>query len=240
MQRFLAKEGFAVAAAAGGVEGLRLAREVRPAAITLDILMPDIDGWTVLAALKGDPELADIPVIVVTIVDERGRGYALGATDHMVKPIDRDRLAAVLRRLCGDRRLRRVLVVEDEETTREVIRRALQAEGWSVTEAANGRIALERVTADAPDIIVLDLMMPEMDGFEFLAELRNHEAWKNIPVLVVTAKDLTEQDHRRLNGRVERILQKGAYSREELLGQVRELLAARVAGGKAGQGGEAR
>jgi signal transduction histidine kinase/CheY-like chemotaxis protein len=237
LERFLAREGFAAVTAQGGLEGLRRAREVHPVAITLDIMLPDLDGWTVLSALKGDPELADIPVVVVTIVDDRTRGYALGATDYLVKPIDRDRLAKVLRRLTGDRPLRRVLVVEDDETTRELLRQTLQGEGWAVTEAANGLSALERVAAGLPDAIVLDLMMPEMDGFEFLAELRRHREWHEIPVLVVTAKDLTEEDRRRLDGGVRRVLQKGLHSREALLDEVRHLLAARVGDRAAGAKG---
>ncbi len=225
LERFLRREGFAPVTATSGVEGLRQAKDLRPAAITLDIMLPDIDGWAVLAALKGDPELADIPVIVVTIVDDRTRGYALGATDYLVKPVDRGRLARVLRSLCGDRPLRRVLVVDDDGLARDMLREALGEEGWGVTEAENGRIALERVAAAAPDVILLDLMMPEMDGFEFLAALRSNPAWRPIPVLVLTAKDLTEEDRRRLNGEVERILQKSLSGREALLREVRDLLA---------------
>jgi signal transduction histidine kinase/DNA-binding response OmpR family regulator len=229
MERFLVKEGFAVVTAADGVDGLKRAREVRPAAITLDVLMPDLDGWTVLAALKGDPDLADIPVVFVTILDEKTRGYALGATDYLVKPVERERLAQVLTRLCGDRPSRRVLLVEDDETTRTVIRHALERDGWAITPAENGRVALARVGEGRPDVILLDLMMPEMDGFEFLAELRRHEAWRDIPVVVLTAKDLTDDERRRLNGEVERIMQKGAYDRDELLREVGRVVAACVA-----------
>jgi signal transduction histidine kinase/CheY-like chemotaxis protein len=229
MERFLVKEGFPVVTAANGVEGLRRAREVRPAAITLDVVMPDLDGWTVLAALKGDPELADIPVIFVTILDEKTKGYSLGATDYLVKPIDRERLAQVLKRICGDRPSRRILLVEDDETTRTVTRHALERDGWSVTQAENGRVALARMAENRPDAIVLDLMMPEMDGFEFLAELRRHPIWRDIPVLVLTAKDLTDEDRRRLNGEVERVMQKGASDRDELLREVGRALAACVA-----------
>jgi CheY-like chemotaxis protein len=219
MQHFLAKEGFSVVTAASGVEALRCAREVHPAAITLDVLMPDLDGWTVLAALKGDPALADIPVILVTIVDERNRGYALGATEYMVKPIDRDRLIALLRTLCAHRP-GHLLLVEDDEATRALIRQALEREGWAIAQAENGRVALDRVAEARPDVILLDLMMPEMDGFEFLAELRRQQDWRDIPVLIVTAMDLSDDDRRRLNGGVERIMQKGAYSRADLLSEV--------------------
>ena len=228
MERFLVKEGFSVITAANGIEGLKRAREAHPAAITLDVMMPDLDGWTVLAALKGDPALADIPVILVTIVDEKARGYALGATDYMVKPIDRERLASVLRTLCGDRPAPHVLVVEDDETTRSVIRQTLERAGWSVAQAEHGRKGLDRVAERRPDVIVLDLMMPVMNGFDFLDALRENAEWRGIPVLVLTAMDLTDEDRRRLNGEVERILQKGASARDQLLDEVGRLLASVV------------
>jgi CheY-like chemotaxis protein len=229
MERFLTKEGFSVVLAEGAVEGLRRAREVRPAAITLDVMMSDLDGWTVLAALKGDPELADIPVILVTIVDEKNKGYALGAADYLVKPIDRDRLARVLRKLCGDCPSRDVLIVEDDDTTREVLRGALARDGWSVAQAENGRVGLTRLAEKIPNVILLDLMMPEMDGFEFVAELRRTPEWRHIPVLVVTARDLSDEDRRRLHGGVQQIIQKGAYDRDRLLFEVGQVLAATVA-----------
>ena len=229
MERFLVKEGFSVITAANGIEGLKRAREAHPAAITLDVMMPDLDGWTVLAALKGDPALADIPVILVTIVDEKARGYALGATDYMVKPIDRERLANVLRSLCGDHPAPHALVIEDDETTGLVIRQTLERAGWSVAQAEHGRSGLERVADRRPDVIVLDLMMPEMNGFDFLDALRGNPDWRAIPVLVLTAMDLSDEDRRRLNGEVERILQKGASAREELLDEVGRILASIVA-----------
>jgi GAF domain-containing protein/CheY-like chemotaxis protein/HAMP domain-containing protein len=228
MERFLVKEGFSVVTAANGIEGLKRARETRPAAITLDVMMPDLDGWTVLAALKGDPALADIPVILVTIVDEKARGFALGATDYMVKPIDRERLASVLRALCGDRSAPHILVIEDDEDTRSVIRQTLERAGSAVAQAEHGREGLDRVAERRPDVIVLDLMMPEMNGFDFLDALRENPEWRGIPVLVLTAMDLTDDDRRRLNGEVERILQKGASARDQLLDEVGRLLASVV------------
>ena len=228
MDRFLVKQGFSVITAASGIEGLRLAREARPAAITLDVMMPDLDGWTVLAALKGDPALADIPVILVTIVDEKARGYSLGATDYMVKPIDRERLAAVLKTLCGNRPAPHALVVDDDPTVRAVVSQTLERAGWSIAEAENGRIALQRVAARRPDVIVLDLLMPELNGFEFLAALRREPAWRGVPVVVLTSMDLTVEDRRILNGSVERILQKGAWERDQLLAEVGRVLASVV------------
>ena len=230
--RFLTREGFSVVTADGGREGLRLARELHPAAITLDVMMPDLDGWTVLAAIKGDPALADIPVILMTILDEKNRGYSLGAADYLVKPVDRERLNVILRGIVGPAG-RRVLVVDDDDIMRRGVLQALEKAGWTVREADNGRVGLERLAEALPDIIVLDLMMPEMDGFEFLDELRKRAEWRHIPVVVVTAKDLTEEDHRRLNGEVERVLQKDAPTRDDMLREVGVTLAGCIERGRA-------
>jgi signal transduction histidine kinase/CheY-like chemotaxis protein len=223
-ERFLVREGFAVVTARGGRDALRLARELLPAAITLDVMMPDLDGWTVLAAIKGDPDLADIPVILMTIVDERSRGYSLGAAEYMVKPVDRERLGGVLRAIVG-RGARRVLVVDDDEFLRREVRSYLEKEGWSVAEAGDGRAALERLAQEPADIVLLDLMMPEMDGFELLDELRHSARWRHIPVVVITARDLTDEDRRRLSYGVERILQKDAPTLDEMLREVSATLA---------------
>jgi two-component system, NtrC family, sensor kinase len=226
MQRFLGKEGFRVVTAHGGEDGLRQARELRPDAITLDVMMPGMDGWAVLSALKADPEVADIPVVMLTIVDDKNLGYALGASDYLTKPIDRERLVTVLKQYRHDRP---VLVVDDDPTVRHLFRRLLEPEGYVVAEAENGRAALERLRDVSPSVILLDLMMPEMDGFDFAAELRRHDAWREIPIIVITARDLSREDHERLNGYVQKILQKGAHGRDQLLAEVRELVATRVA-----------
>jgi CheY-like chemotaxis protein len=194
--------------------------------ITLDVLMPGLDGWSVLQELKGDPTLADIPVVMLTIVEEKNQGYALGAADYMVKPLDRDRLRALLSRY-REATTRRALVIEDDPDVRAWLCRRLREEGWSVAEAENGRVALGHLAETPTDLVLLDLMMPEMDGFEFLDELRRTEAGhRGIPVVVVTAADLSESDHQRLNGGVLRVLQKGSRSRDELLSELHELLAA--------------
>jgi CheY-like chemotaxis protein len=229
-QRFLGKGGFHVVVAASGEEGLRLAKALKPAVIALDVLMPGMDGWAVLTALKADPDLADIPVIMLSIVDDKGMGYALGAADYLTKPIDWERLPGTLRKYQQARPQCPVLVVEDDADLREMMRRTLENGGWAVIEAANGRVALERLIEQRPELILLDLMMPEMDGFQFLEEVRTHEEWRSIPIVVVTAKDLTDEDHRRLSASVARVLQKGLYSREEMLREVRDLVAARVQG----------
>ena len=226
MQRFLTKEGFRVVTAGGGEEGLRRARELRPDAITLDVMMPGMDGWAVLSALKADADVAGIPVVMLTIVDDKNLGYALGASDYLTKPIDRERLVTVLKQ---HRRDRPVLVVDDDSGARALLRRMLESEGFEVVEADNGRMALDRLREVSPSVVLLDLMMPEMDGFEFVAEFRRHEPWRAIPIIVVTAKDLSHDDRERLNGYVQKILQKGTHGRAELLAEVRELVAASVA-----------
>ncbi len=229
MERHLTREGFHVITADSGATGIARAKEMHPSAITLDIMMPDIDGWTVLAALKGDPRLQDIPVVLVTIVDERQRGYTLGATDYLVKPVNRERLASTLRALCGHGSGHHLLLIEDDESARAVVRQGMEREGWQVLEAANGRLALQALQAlqpQRPDAIVLDLMMPEMDGFEFLAELRRHAPWRDIPVLVVTALDLSDEDRQRLHSEVERVIQKSGQTREQLLHDVSATLTA--------------
>ncbi len=224
LQRSLSKEGFRVECAANGEEGLRLARQLNPQVITLDVMMPDMNGWTVLTAIKTDPHLAEVPVIMLTIVEEKNLGFALGASDYLTKPIEHHRLVGTLRKYLPEDKPRSLLIVEDDSNTRELMRRTLEKEGWNIAEAENGRIGLQRVAEHIPTLILLDLMMPEMDGFEFLSELRKREAWRGIPVIVVTAKDLTDEDRLRLNGYVEKILQKGAYSREALLSEVHDLV----------------
>jgi signal transduction histidine kinase/CheY-like chemotaxis protein len=225
LEGFLVGEGFRVLTATDGDDGLRLARETHPDAITIDLKLPNLEGWSLLTAIKADPELGEVPVIVLLVVDEERTGFPLGAADYLTKPIDRDRLAAVLRRHCGDR-LAPVLVIEDDDATREMVRRMLEREGLAVVEAADGREGLARVAERLPSLILLDLLMPGMDGFEFLSELHANPEWHSIPVVVVTAKDLTAEEQRRLSGQVQEVLRKGAYTRERLLAEVRERVAA--------------
>ena len=212
--------------ASDGEEGLSRARQLRPVLITLDVIMPGLDGWAVLAALKADPELADIPVIMLTMVDDRNKGFALGASDYLTKPLDRGRLAALLRQVPGPRP---VLLGPGRRGRRADPPRAPRDAGEGGLGRGRGRRTGARpstaVAARRPDLILLDLLMPEMDGFEFLEELRKEEANRSIPIVVITAKTITAEDRMRLNGSVERILLKKASSREELLRQVRELVA---------------
>ncbi len=230
MRRYLTKEGFRPETAPNGEEGLRLAKLLSPVAITLDVMMPGMDGWAVLQQLKADEETQDIPVIMLTMVDDKNLGFALGATDYLTKPVDRNRLASLLGRYRCSEGGCRVLLVEDDDPTREMMHAMLVREGWRVDEAVNGRVALDHLEAEPPDLILLDLMMPEMDGFEFAHRLRERKEWQDIPVIVLTAKDITEEDRLRLNGYVQNILQKGAWDRDALLGQIKELVVARKRG----------
>ena len=229
-RRVLAREGYRVAEAADGESGLRLARELHPDLITLDVLMPGMDGWAVLAELKEDVALAAIPVILQTITEDRNMGFALGASEYLTKPIERKQLAALVKRYVPSPSSGSVLVVEDDAPTRALLVRALSGAGWTVVEAANGRLALEAIAESTPNLVLLDLMMPEMDGFEFLDVLRREESRRSIPVVVITAKSLTEHDRRRLNGDVARVVQKHSLDAEALLAEVRSVLVTRRAG----------
>jgi CheY-like chemotaxis protein len=213
-----------VATAAGGLEGLKLAKELRPIAITLDVMMPDLDGWSVLAALRQDPELAEIPVIMITILDEHRRGVALGAAGYLTKPIDRERLTRMIGRFRAPARATRVMLVEDDASQRERLRGWLADEHhWTVQEAANGREALGLLQQAKPDVILLDLMMPEMDGFAVVAALQKEPRWREIPVVVITARDLDAKDRERLNSGVRSVLVKETFRPADLVERIRRL-----------------
>jgi CheY-like chemotaxis protein len=219
MRRMLTREGYRVITAASGAAGIELARQFRPSVITLDVLMPDQDGWSVLSQLKSDPDLVDIPVVMQTILDESRKGFMLGASEFLTKPIERARIIEVIRRL-HHKIERTALVVEDDEDTRSLIVDWLQTEGWKVHNARNGLEGLQAYLQHTPGLIILDLMMPEMDGFEFLDDLRQQHLAVEPSVIVVTAKDLTPEDLERLNGGVQRIIQKGDHSSQRILKEI--------------------
>jgi len=197
------------------------ARRIRPFAITLDVMMPGKDGWQVIQELKADPETRDIPVVMCTIVSEKGRGLSLGAADYLVKPILEQDLISALDRLDREEGRHRVLVVDDQPDDRNLLRRMIEAqEGYEVIEAGSGQEAILLVHQRRPHIIILDLLMPEMDGFAVLEALKADEATRAIPIIVVTAKELTERDRQVLNNRIEALIQKGVLQREELLEDV--------------------
>jgi CheY-like chemotaxis protein len=224
--RTLQAAGMRAVTASNGREALRLARSLHPVAITLDVMMPGMDGWDVLRELKADRKTRDIPVIMVTMTDDRSLGFALGATEFLTKPVQRAQLLQLLQRYAREDSERRALVVDDQPENREVLRRALEHEGWQVSEAENGRVALERVAERAPSLILLDLMMPVMDGFEFVMEMRKLESGCSIPIVVVTAKDITDEDRRRLDGGVVGLIEKRGLAQESLLEQLRAQVAA--------------
>jgi CheY-like chemotaxis protein len=225
IKRQLSREGFNVVTASSGQEALQLARQVRPSVVTLDIMMPGMDGWAVLTAFKNDPNLAAIPVLMCSMLDDRHLGFSLGASEFLEKPINRDRLVSTLRKYSSTSGAGHILLVEDDATVRELMARILRKEGWNVVEAENGLVALKLVAVHRPDVILLDLMMPQMDGFTFAQELRKIERNGTIPVIVLTAKELTAEDHQRLSGQVHSIMSKKGPSGGENLGlQMHDLL----------------
>ena len=237
VRRFLEKEGFRILCAQCGAEGIEMARQFSPSVIVLDVMMPTMDGWSVLTRLKGDPAVAAIPVVMLTMVNNKEMGFSLGVDDYMLKPIERSGFVATLRKYCAATESPTVLVVEDDPTTRDLVRSSLEREHLIVLEAANGTEGLRLLQTTRPALILLDLMMPELDGFQFAQEVRANPLWRDIPIVVMTAKNITPEDRARLDGQVARILQKGAYSREELLAEVSLRIAAGGACIRAAAGG---
>ena len=220
LSRNLGRGGFNVQTASNGKDAVDVARSFKPDVITLDVLMPYMDGWAVLNEIKKDDDLAHIPVIMVSITEDKKLGFSLGASEFLTKPVDQQELRATIEKYVGNGKPGRVMIVEDDDSTRELLARIMENNGQQVTQAANGRIGLELLEEGAPDVIVLDLMMPEVDGFEFLAELRANKKWSGIPVIIVTAKTLTEEEHDRLKGNVEQVLQKGDQPIEQLMQEI--------------------
>lgn len=225
MKRYLANEGWTLAFASNGQEGLQLAKELRPKVICLDILMPSMDGWNVLSAIKSDPELQSIPVVIWSMTNDNHLGYALGASEFLTKPVNREQLIHVMDKYVSKRTDHTVLVIEDDAATSELMTRLLQKEGYAVTQAQNGRIALDCIARVEPKMILLDLMMPKMDGFQFIEELRKQESWSEIPIVVVTAKSITTADRLKLNGYVKGVIQKGSFDHKSLLAEIRRYVA---------------
>ena len=220
LTRFLEREGFAVRLAADGRTGIELARAIRPRAILLDVLMPQMDGWAVLSAIKADPEIEHTPVVMVTFVNEPGLSDYLGATDTVLKPVEWNRLKNVMERFRdkpGD-----ILVVDDERDNRHLLRTILEADGWIVSEAENGREALDIVLHAPPKVVLLDLTMPVMDGFTFMDQLRSRPGCADIPVVVYTARLMSAEEEERLAGAA-RVLRKGEIDLRQLAGELKEV-----------------
>jgi CheY-like chemotaxis protein len=238
LRTYLEADGYRVELARDGQDAIVAARELRPFAITLDISLPKIDGWSVLNALKREPATSEVPVIVVSIVDNRDFGLVLGATEYLVKPIDHERLRSVLHALDGNGTPNdgTVLVVDDDPAVCDVLSSVLSDDGWRVATASDGLQALEAIDRERPSAMVLDLMMPRVDGFEVLQSVRSQPATRDLPVVIVTAKDLTDDDRKRLARGAERVIMKQALRIEDLREEVRGLLATyrqRAQGGSA-------
>ncbi len=220
----LESEQFRVVSASDGVEGLTLARELRPTVILLDIHLPRLDGWTVLAELKSDPVLAQIPVIMMSVEEQRARGYSFGACEYLVKPVEPDRLVSVVRRAilpsAGD-----VLIVDDDESTREVVSRHLRRAGYSTVEARDGEEALLRARVLTPGLVILDLLMPGVDGFEVLRTIRSEGM--RMPVVVLTGKVLAADEERTLREGMARIVHKGGTALDNVVREAKQLLMAK-------------
>ncbi|MGC9397609.1 MAG: GAF domain-containing protein [Anaerolineae bacterium] len=219
-RRYLEKQGYRVVGLTRGDRVVAEAKRLQPFAITLDILMPDQDGWDVIQALKTDPETRDIPIIVCSIVSDRDKGLSLGVTDYLVKPILEQELLDALERLSKEERPHYVLVVDDGAEDRELLRRILEGAGYEVAVASGGMEAIAKIEESRPDLLVLDLMMPEMDGFAVLETLRSNAATRQLPVIVVTAKELTIEERERLNMQVAALLEKGIFNQDLLLEDV--------------------
>ena len=224
IKRLLEKDGFNVVVAHTGQDGLRIAHEMPLVAITLDVTMNGLDGWSVLSVLKADPKLKDIPVVMLTGIDDKGKGYSLGATDYLIKPVSREQLNNALQKFYTPSRISSVLLIEDDLPTRSVMARTLEKMDWTVYEAGNGQEGLERLEQHKPDLILLDLMMPVMDGFEFLIKMRSKPDWIDIPVMVLTAKDLTPEDRNILKDKVSVVVEKGKSDYEEVAKMIRQVV----------------
>jgi PAS domain S-box-containing protein len=224
LTRSLELEGCEVKAARDGNEGLKMAADLSPDLITLDVMMPGMDGWTVLRKIKADKNLKDIPVLMVSMIGDRGMSYELGAVESIQKPVDRKKLRGFVEKYAKGKN-NSVLVVEDDPAARANIRSSLEKVGWSVTESENGAFGLEAVENKKFDLVLLDLMMPVMDGFEFLHKLRvSNSPSAGTPVIVITAKDLDAKDRARLTGSVDEIIAKSGRSIEQIIGEVKVAL----------------
>ena len=227
MTRHLEKNNFSVLQALDGAQGIKMAREYKPDAITLDILMPEMDGWSVLRTLKADKEVAHIPVVMASIIDEKKKGFSLGAADYLSKPVERDRLIGSIGKLLGSKAGKVIMIVEDNEDLRFTIKEALTGADYFVLEAGNGKEALDLLddkTSKNPDLILLDLMMPTMNGFEFL-ELYRRDHKKQAPVVVITGADLNENDKKFLSSETTRVLEKSSMTDIGIADQLVETIA---------------
>lgn len=223
MKHYLANEEWKIAHAPNGQEGLAMAKSLLPEVICLDILMPSMDGWSVLGALKNDEQLKHIPVIIWSMVNDEALGYSLGAAEYLQKPAKKEEVVTTFERYVKNKANLEVLVVEDDATTQELLVKTLVKEGYEVTVANNGEQAIEHLKINTPALILLDLMMPEMDGFQFIEETKEITQTQDIPIIVVTAKNLTSEEIAQLHTYVRCVMQKGLYKHQMLLNKIEEI-----------------
>ena len=226
LARSLRAEGYAVVVADDGQQALQVARQCDPVAITLDVMMPKVNGWEVLRKLRADEQFCDVPVILVTMLDERRRGVALGADEVLVKPVDRSRLLELIKEYEAGQvdDAGTCLIVEDDQPTRELMRRVLEGQGWQVVEAENGRVGIEQAERVTPDLVMLDLMMPEVDGFGFLSQFRSDRQFVDVPVIICTAKELTGEEVQQLQRQATTVIEKSGWAPGQILAEVRRSL----------------
>lgn len=224
LSRFLVREGYEVETASNGEEGLRKVRGRHPIAVLLDVTMPGMDGWNVLREIRADPEIASTPVVMQTVIDEQTFGYALGATDYLLKPVDRARLREAMAGILPSASARSVLVVDDDGEARNRVAAALSREGWAVTSVDGGEAALEAMRRERPDIILVDLLMPGMDGYAVIRAVREEQAWRDIPIVVLTSEDLGSARLRALATTTSRIVQKGSMPLSDLAADLRRVV----------------
>jgi CheY-like chemotaxis protein len=224
LQKYLQDDGFEIAVAQDGSTAIEQARLLHPFAITLDIMLPGRDGWEVIQELKDDPETAGIPIIILSMLDNRQLGYSMGAAEYLVKPVSRKALLECLEHLKGASTLQRVMVVEDDPVEQRVLSMMLRDAGLDVVVFESGAIALEWLETNVPDLITLDLMMPGMDGMEVLDQIKQRQYLRSVPVLIITAKEIFPEDRARLNHRIASIIRKGPTQRDTLLAEVRAQL----------------
>ncbi len=231
----LTAAGLRTVAVRTGEEGLAAIRALRPTAVVLDIHLPGMDGWDVLSVLKGDPKLASIPVVIVSVLPERGRGFALGASDYLVKPVSKEGLLGAVWRAVAERvdqssSRRDIVVIDDDPAALELVRATLEPHGWTVTTCTGGAEAISVIRSLRPSVVLVDLLMPDTDGFAVIDALHADPRTTAIPVVVLTAKSLTAQDRRRLKGRIEFVASKGELDLSWLADRLTQVAATGGAG----------
>jgi signal transduction histidine kinase/DNA-binding response OmpR family regulator len=222
----LGSAGYLPVRARHGDEALRIARDIQPVAVTLDLVLPGMDGWDLLKKLKADPGTRDLPVVIISVVDSRDLGLALGADDYFIKPVDRDRLLERLRQITkgrGSGEPRRLLVIDDDAAVHSMLAEDFSPHGFTIDAAASGEEGLRAAAERKPDVIILDLMMPGMNGFDVAGSLKEDPRTANIPIVVLTSKELTNEDRAVLQNRVSMFVRKGPPGREQLVREIRRM-----------------